>query len=75
MTYQQKFEELYKDFAEKSENHLKANNNLSKINGFGDKFEWDNFVKSKGDWQQAANRYHEFLANFNKIGLSPSDEM
>ena len=73
MTFQEKYTELQNDFARKSDAHLKADNSLSKTNGFIDKFEWDEFDRTKKEWQEASNKYYNFLIYFRHSGKSSSD--
>lgn len=73
MTFQEKFDELHKDFAKKSDEYIKADRSLSDINGFGDAQAPLDFINKKQEWQLAANNYHNFLTYFKNSGKGPSD--
>ncbi len=74
MTFQEKFEELYQDFALKSDEYLKANAKLSSVNGFFPKDLLDDLEQKKLKWQDAGNNYHHFMNYFQKSGKKVTDE-
>lgn len=73
MTYQEKYQELRQDFAEKSDRLIKADQKLGATKGFGDATDFNEFVRAKQEWQHAANRYHEFIAYAQKNNVNPDD--
>lgn len=74
MTYQEKYQELRKDFAEKADRFIKADKQLSSVQGWVDEDELFEFAQAKQEWQAAANTYHEFLIFAQRTGVNPDDE-
>ncbi len=74
MTYQQKFEELRKEFAEASDKYIKADKALSEANGFADTYLIDNFANTKKAFEITGNNYHQFILSANKNKVRSEDE-
>ena len=74
MTYQQMFEEYYKEFSETSEELFKIDRELSQTNGFGNMRDIPEYNKAYIKWQVAANNYNSFLANLKGKTINPNDE-
>jgi len=62
MTYQEYYEQVYKEYAEASSEFLKLDSELSKVHGFGDFMSVPNYLKAHRRWQIATNNYWGFLA-------------
>lgn len=73
MTYQEFFEKLQKDFAEKADIYLKKEVELAKTNGFGDINVSAEYFKAKSDWQKSSNDYWGFLSFVSKNKINPDD--
>jgi len=73
MTYREKFEELEKAYADKTALHFKANQKLSKANGFFDKADMDNFIKTKAEAEEAGAEFYKFVAHLKQIKVKPED--
>ena len=73
MTYQQKFEELRKDFVEKGEKYVKAEKLLSSILGWGDSDELNLFLNSKKAFEEADKKLHDFLSDMKEKNIPPQE--
>lgn len=73
MTYQDKFNELQKQFEQKSEAYIKAQKALSSILGWGDSDELSTFLNAKVEFEEADNAYHNFLTHLRDNNISPNE--
>lgn len=62
MTYKEHLNLLQKDMEEKMSLYIKAENELSKEDGFVDKFLFNNAISAKKMWQVAHNKYYSMLS-------------
>ena len=74
MTYQQKFEELRKEFTQKGNRYIKAEKDLSSILGWGDSVELAEFLNAKQEFEEADKKYHEFLLEIKNNKAFPDSE-
>lgn len=75
MTYQQLFEKLQKELAEKADVYLRMEKEVAQVKGFGDMGDLMEYRKAKGEWQVASNNYWGFLANIRGRDINPNDEV
>ncbi len=75
MTYQEKFELLRDEFVKTSDLYIKADKELSSINGFFDISLIENFTTAKRDFEIAGNNYHNFLVIAKNNNARPTDEL
>ncbi len=73
MTYQEKYEQLHNEFAEKSGKYLNADRELSSVNGFFDGSLLNNFAIAKSEFEIAGNNYHLFLTFAKANNASSTD--
>lgn len=62
MTKQELYEKLYNELAEKAEQFLEADKNLTEVDGFADFNDVVKYNEMKSKWQKAWNDYFTFLA-------------
>jgi len=74
MTYQEQYNKLREDFAEKSDKLIKAEKKLSETNGFAELGLLGDFSEAKKSFQEAANKYHEFLNYIKQNSIKPDDK-
>ena len=74
MTHQEKFEELYKQFAEKSDTLIKAHKEATSTNGFGEFYSVPTLLKADEEFKIAGNNYHSFLAYCKENNVDPNGE-
>ena len=75
MTYQQYYEQLYKEYAEASDEFLKLDKELSSTQGFGNLMTNQKYVLAHKRWQIATNNYWGFLSFVKGKNINPSDEI
>ncbi len=75
MTYQEYYNKLQEEFAKRSDKFIKAEKNLSEANGFADINLLSDFSEAKRRFDEAANKYHEFLNYVKEHGIDPNDEI
>jgi len=73
MTYQEKFQELQKEFTQKSDAYIKAQKALSSILGWGDSEELNTFLNAKVEFEEADNAYHDLLNHVRTNNISPDE--
>lgn len=74
MTYQQKFEELRRQFHEKGELLIRAEKALDSVLGWGDSRELSDFLNAKAAFDEAAGVYHDFISTVQGNKIEPSRE-
>lgn len=70
MTYQQKLDELRKEFAEKGSKYVKAEKLLSSILGWGDSDELSQFLNAKKEFEEIDKKMHDFLLQIKEKNIS-----
>lgn len=74
VTFQDKYNELSKNFSLASNNYMKVYKEINELDGFGDFYLLKRFQDAKKDFEYAANEYHNFLATCNSKSVKPEDE-
>jgi len=74
VTYQQKFEELRIIFAQKCDNYMRAEKQLSSLMGWGDSAELKEFFYKKKEFDTARSKYHAFLTHARRCRILPDDQ-
>jgi hypothetical protein len=76
MTYKEYFKQLRNEFATKTDEYIKAEKRLTEEpNGFVDKKVFEDYVKAKVTWQNAANSYNSFIDYAKQHQINPDDKM
>lgn len=73
MTYQEKFDLLWKELQDKNKRFFKADKEITAINGFIDMSVLRNYRTAKKNLKIALNNFYSFLAHVKKIGAKPDD--
>ena len=74
MTYREKLEELYNEFGLKSNAFLSTDKKVTEFNGFNDIKNIPEYLKSKSEFQEAANNYHSFASYLMKQNIDLETE-
>lgn len=73
MTYQDKYEQLRAEFIKKTDKYIKADKELSDVQGFFDSLLIDKLVQAKSEFEIACNNYNNFLVMVRKNNVKPMD--
>jgi hypothetical protein len=75
MEYQQYFEQLKKNYAEKSDSFYKKDKEIAQINGFGDFRDLPEHARLKNEWEIASSDYFGLLSTVKEKNINPHDEV